>query len=104
MWLNDPAEAAETDKLILERSKRIREAVRADLGPKAAGQWEGFCRFAREDAGVDPAALARGFMPPLDMRNLGTLEFDEEDARECHEALRRLWEQRFELYGAKAAR
>jgi hypothetical protein len=100
MWLEDPDEAAETDKLVLERSKRIREAVHADLGRKAAGHWEGFCRFAREDAGVEPEVLARGFMPSLDIPNLDTLAFDEEDALECHEALRRLWKQRLELYGA----
>jgi hypothetical protein len=97
MWLEDPDEAAETEKLVLEQSERIREEVRADLGRKAAGQREGFCRFAREDAGVEPEVLARGFMPPLDMRNLSTLEFDEEDALECHETLRRVWEQRLEL-------
>ena len=104
MWLEDPDEAAETDRLVLERSKRIREAVRADLGRNAAGHWEGFCRFAREDVEVDPELLARGFMPRLDIPNLGTLEFDEEDAVECHEALRRLWEQRLELCGASRAR
>jgi hypothetical protein len=65
---------------------------------------EGFCRFAREDAGVEPEVLARGFMPPLDIPSRGTLEFDEEDALECHETLRRLWEQRLELYGARAPR
>jgi hypothetical protein len=100
MWLEDPDEAAETDKLVLERGKHICEAVRTEFGRKAAGHWEGFCRFAREDAGVDPEVLARGFMPPLDIPNLGTLEFDEEVALECHETLRRLWEQRLDLYGA----
>jgi hypothetical protein len=41
-------------------------------------------------------------MPPLDISNLGTLEFDELEALECHETLRRLWEQRLELCGADA--
>jgi muconolactone delta-isomerase len=104
MWLEDPDEVAETNKLVLERSKRIREEARTHLGRKAAGQWRGFCRFAREDAGVEPEVLARGFMPRFDIPNLSTLEFDEEDAMDCHEALRRLWDQRLELYGARAAR
>ena len=104
MELEDADEAAETDKLILERSKCLREGVRTAFARTAAGNWEGFCRFARDDVGVEPEVLARGFMPPLDIANLGNFEFDEDDAVDCHETLRKLWEQRLRLYGAITTR
>jgi hypothetical protein len=64
--------------------------------------WQGFCLFSREDVGAEPEVLARSFMPPLaDMQAaIADVQADEEDVRECHEALAALWEQRLDLYGA----
>ncbi len=52
---DDPDELAQRGALVLEHSKRLREAVRGPFARQAAAQWEGFSRFAREDVGVEVA-------------------------------------------------
>jgi hypothetical protein len=54
MLLEDPEEAAETDKLVVERSKRIREAVRADLGRKQLGRGRVFAGSPARMPGSTP--------------------------------------------------
>jgi hypothetical protein len=99
----DPDEEAETDALLTERSRRFKEAMASATASMTGARWEGFCRFARDNVGVEPDVLARAFMPPVDIANLNSLQFDEEDAADCHETLRNLCERRLELYGAGAA-
>jgi hypothetical protein len=98
-------ESIETDHRLHDRSERIREVIRSKLASHAAAIWQGFCLFAREEVDVEPEVLARSFMPPLaEMQAaIADVQADEEDVRECHEALSALWEQRLELYGATVA-
>jgi hypothetical protein len=98
-------ESIGTDHRLHARSERVREVIRSKLAGHAAAIWQGFCLFAREDVEVEPEVLARSFMPPLaDMQAaLTDTQADQEDVRECHEALAALWEQRLELYGATVA-